>query len=166
MEGKQASAWLSPWSRGRPGWHIECSVMLGKYIWKRGRASHKQGGGGCGPLHICHLASLLILKYLIKLNIALLKCLFIVRYTHTGVLILIPHHNNEIAQVEIRSISLFYLLPIYSNYNFSLRLVTNLINGLVTFYTLVIWLSRVAKCQILWRTLLQSKFEKTLNVWS
>lgn len=25
-------AWDSPWGKGRPGWHIECSVMAGKYL--------------------------------------------------------------------------------------------------------------------------------------
>lgn len=25
-------AWTSPWSEGRPGWHIECSVMSKKYL--------------------------------------------------------------------------------------------------------------------------------------
>jgi len=25
-------AWESPWGMGRPGWHIECSVMCGKYL--------------------------------------------------------------------------------------------------------------------------------------
>ncbi len=25
-------SWESPWSKGRPGWHIECSVMVRKYI--------------------------------------------------------------------------------------------------------------------------------------
>ncbi len=25
-------SWLSPWGRGRPGWHIECSVMSQKYL--------------------------------------------------------------------------------------------------------------------------------------
>ena len=24
--------WISPWSEGRPGWHIECSVMAKKYL--------------------------------------------------------------------------------------------------------------------------------------
>src|SRR5262249_24345307 len=24
--------WESPWGRGRPGWHIECSAMAGKYL--------------------------------------------------------------------------------------------------------------------------------------
>ena len=25
-------AWESPWGAGRPGWHIECSAMIGKYL--------------------------------------------------------------------------------------------------------------------------------------
>ena len=25
-------SWASPWGRGRPGWHIECSAMAGKYL--------------------------------------------------------------------------------------------------------------------------------------
>ena len=25
-------AWQSPWGEGRPGWHIECSVMAKKYL--------------------------------------------------------------------------------------------------------------------------------------
>ena len=27
-----ASAWDSPWGRGRPGWHLECSAMAMKYL--------------------------------------------------------------------------------------------------------------------------------------
>ncbi len=27
-------AWQSPWGMGRPGWHIECSAMAGKYLGK------------------------------------------------------------------------------------------------------------------------------------
>ena len=27
-------SWPSPWSDGRPGWHIECSAMAGKYLGK------------------------------------------------------------------------------------------------------------------------------------
>ncbi|WP_282005593.1 cysteine--tRNA ligase [Propioniciclava sinopodophylli] len=31
--GEPATAsWPSPWGRGRPGWHIECSAMAGKYL--------------------------------------------------------------------------------------------------------------------------------------
>ncbi len=25
-------AWMSPWGEGRPGWHIECSAMVNKYL--------------------------------------------------------------------------------------------------------------------------------------
>jgi len=30
----QEPAWESPWGKGRPGWHIECSVMSEKYLGK------------------------------------------------------------------------------------------------------------------------------------
>ena len=36
------AAWPSPWGRGRPGWHIECSAMAGKYL---GPAFDIHGGG-------------------------------------------------------------------------------------------------------------------------
>ena len=26
------ASWPSPWGRGRPGWHLECSAMAGKYL--------------------------------------------------------------------------------------------------------------------------------------
>ncbi|MGZ4595940.1 MAG: cysteine--tRNA ligase [Actinomycetes bacterium] len=26
------ASWASPWGRGRPGWHLECSAMAGKYL--------------------------------------------------------------------------------------------------------------------------------------
>ncbi len=34
--------WDSPWGRGRPGWHIECSAMAGEYL---GRTFDIHGGG-------------------------------------------------------------------------------------------------------------------------
>ena len=34
--------WNSPWGRGRPGWHIECSAMSGEYL---GRTFDIHGGG-------------------------------------------------------------------------------------------------------------------------
>jgi len=34
--------WKSPWSEGRPGWHIECSVMSMKYL---GESFEVHGGG-------------------------------------------------------------------------------------------------------------------------
>jgi cysteinyl-tRNA synthetase len=35
-------AWDSPWGRGRPGWHIECSAMSAKYL---GESFDLHGGG-------------------------------------------------------------------------------------------------------------------------
>jgi cysteinyl-tRNA synthetase len=35
-------AWDSPWGRGRPGWHIECSAMASKYL---GQPFDIHGGG-------------------------------------------------------------------------------------------------------------------------
>lgn len=35
-------SWDSPWSKGRPGWHIECSVMATKYL---GKTIDIHGGG-------------------------------------------------------------------------------------------------------------------------
>ncbi len=41
--GEPATAsWDSPWGPGRPGWHIECSAMAGKYL---GDAFDLHGGG-------------------------------------------------------------------------------------------------------------------------
>jgi cysteinyl-tRNA synthetase len=34
--------WESPWGRGRPGWHLECSVMSGRYL---GETFDIHGGG-------------------------------------------------------------------------------------------------------------------------
>jgi cysteinyl-tRNA synthetase len=36
------AAWETPWGRGRPGWHLECSAMAGKYL---GEAFDIHGGG-------------------------------------------------------------------------------------------------------------------------
>jgi cysteinyl-tRNA synthetase len=36
------ASWPAPWGRGRPGWHIECSAMAGKYL---GDAFDIHGGG-------------------------------------------------------------------------------------------------------------------------
>jgi cysteinyl-tRNA synthetase len=38
----RTASWASPWGRGRPGWHIECSAMAGKYL---GEAFDIHGGG-------------------------------------------------------------------------------------------------------------------------
>jgi cysteinyl-tRNA synthetase len=36
------ASWASPWGRGRPGWHIECSAMASKYL---GGSFDIHGGG-------------------------------------------------------------------------------------------------------------------------
>ena len=36
------ASWPSPWGRGRPGWHLECSAMAGKYL---GDSFDIHGGG-------------------------------------------------------------------------------------------------------------------------
>ncbi|MFZ0529656.1 MAG: cysteine--tRNA ligase, partial [Propionicimonas sp.] len=38
----ETAAWPSPWGRGRPGWHVECSAMAGKYL---GSEFDIHGGG-------------------------------------------------------------------------------------------------------------------------
>ena len=35
LSKSDSPAWNSPWGRGRPGWHIECSVMSMYYLGKR-----------------------------------------------------------------------------------------------------------------------------------
>ncbi|KAA9393461.1 cysteine--tRNA ligase [Kocuria coralli] len=41
-EDPGTAAWDSPWGRGRPGWHLECSAMAGKYL---GETFDIHGGG-------------------------------------------------------------------------------------------------------------------------
>lgn len=38
----ESASWPSPWGAGRPGWHIECSAMAGRYL---GTAFDIHGGG-------------------------------------------------------------------------------------------------------------------------
>ncbi|TDP95529.1 cysteinyl-tRNA synthetase [Leucobacter luti] len=38
----ESASWPSPWGRGRPGWHIECSAMAQRYL---GEAFDIHGGG-------------------------------------------------------------------------------------------------------------------------
>ncbi|EFQ84682.1 cysteine--tRNA ligase [Aeromicrobium marinum DSM 15272] len=37
-----SASWTTPWGRGRPGWHLECSAMAGKYL---GHEFDIHGGG-------------------------------------------------------------------------------------------------------------------------
>ena len=39
---KEDPGWVSPWGRGRPGWHLECSVMSEKFL---GKNFDIHGGG-------------------------------------------------------------------------------------------------------------------------
>ena len=41
-EEPESASWESPWGRGRPGWHIECSAMSRRYL---GDAFDIHGGG-------------------------------------------------------------------------------------------------------------------------
>ncbi|HUW83417.1 MAG TPA: cysteine--tRNA ligase [Phycisphaerae bacterium] len=47
--------WVSPWGQGYPGWHLECSVMSGKYL---GKTVDIHGGGleNQFPHHECEIA--------------------------------------------------------------------------------------------------------------
>ncbi|MCD1261930.1 cysteine--tRNA ligase [Paenibacillus athensensis] len=47
--------WESPWGQGRPGWHIECSAMVKRYL---GETIDIHGGGQdlCFPHHECEIA--------------------------------------------------------------------------------------------------------------
>ncbi|MEO7588443.1 MAG: cysteine--tRNA ligase [Arachnia sp.] len=38
----ESASWATPWGRGRPGWHLECSAMAGKYL---GDSFDIHGGG-------------------------------------------------------------------------------------------------------------------------
>ena len=37
-------SWPTPWGRGRPGWHLECSAMAGKYLGRRLRHPRRWPG--------------------------------------------------------------------------------------------------------------------------
>ncbi len=39
---EEGISWNSPWGKGRPGWHIECSAIINKYL---GKAFDIHGGG-------------------------------------------------------------------------------------------------------------------------
>ncbi|NTF31385.1 cysteine--tRNA ligase [Rhizobium skierniewicense] len=42
LSGHNEPGWEGPWGRGRPGWHIECSAMAGRYV---GEVFDIHGGG-------------------------------------------------------------------------------------------------------------------------
>jgi L-cysteine:1D-myo-inositol 2-amino-2-deoxy-alpha-D-glucopyranoside ligase len=50
-------AWQSPWGAGRPGWHIECSTMVARYL---GETIDLHSGGAdlLFPHHECEIAQI------------------------------------------------------------------------------------------------------------
>lgn len=54
-EAKHLMKWDSPWGKGYPGWHIECTVMAQKYL---GETFDIHGGGmeNTFPHHECEIA--------------------------------------------------------------------------------------------------------------
>ena len=65
--------WDSPWGRGRPGWHIECSAMADELLWKKPLSEDRLSDEAKKHLHVFDI--------------------------HGGGLDLqFPHHEDEIAQ--------------------------------------------------------------------
>jgi cysteinyl-tRNA synthetase len=44
LSSEDEPGWDSPWGRGRPGWHIECSVMSDALLWDAAKASLGEAG--------------------------------------------------------------------------------------------------------------------------
>jgi len=63
--------WESPWGRGRPGWHIECSAMSDHWLWEQAKPSLTKAGLGHPHMFDIHGG---------------------------GIDLVFPHHENEIAQ--------------------------------------------------------------------
>ena len=80
-------AWDSPWGKGRPGWHIECSAMA-----------------RCVPLiHENPVALLALIFFARTLRDRCSKLFGDKLDVHSGGIDLaFPHHDNEIAQAEVR----------------------------------------------------------------
>ena len=71
LSSPEEPGWPSPWGRGRPGWHIECSAMSDRYLWQE--AQSRLSAEALARPHQFDI--------------------------HGGGLDLIfPHHENEIAQ--------------------------------------------------------------------
>lgn len=88
-------AWPSPWGPGRPGWHIECSVMASEIL---GDNMDIHSGG----IDLCF-----------------------------------PHHDNEIAQSEVRSPPAVLRL---NSRGGSFRRIMIAASGSTIFYTLAIYI--------------------------
>jgi L-cysteine:1D-myo-inositol 2-amino-2-deoxy-alpha-D-glucopyranoside ligase len=77
-------SWPSPWSEGRPGWHIECSAMSMKYL---GESFAIHGGGGdlIFPHHEAEIAQ----------SVCLTGKLFVRFWMHTGMLYCGEHKMSK-----------------------------------------------------------------------
>jgi cysteinyl-tRNA synthetase len=65
--------WPSPWGRGRPGWHIECSAMSEELLWKKQIEAGRLSGKALEKPHTFDIHA-------------------------GGIDLQFPHHENEIAQ--------------------------------------------------------------------
>ncbi|MFO1183714.1 MAG: cysteine--tRNA ligase [Bauldia sp.] len=63
--------WDSPWGRGRPGWHIECSAMADAFLWEKVKATLSPNAHAHPHAFDIHGG---------------------------GIDLVFPHHENEIAQ--------------------------------------------------------------------
>ncbi|MCL2353955.1 MAG: cysteine--tRNA ligase [Defluviitaleaceae bacterium] len=123
--------WDSPWGCGRPGWHIECSVMARKYI---GNTVDIHGGGDdlMFPHHENEIA---------QSEAAMPCCSFVNYWLHNGMLLV---DNQKMAKSEgnfflVRDVAgeysyeilRFFLLSVHyrSPLNFSKELVEATANG-------------------------------------
>jgi L-cysteine:1D-myo-inositol 2-amino-2-deoxy-alpha-D-glucopyranoside ligase len=69
-------SWASPWGRGRPGWHIECSAMATAYLGERFEI-HGGGGDLIFPHHESELA---------QTEAATGRSPWVAHWAHTGML--------------------------------------------------------------------------------
>ncbi len=93
--------WNSPWGKGRPGWHIECSVISNKFF------SDITIHGGGNDLLFPHHKN----EYIIS------KCLFKKKYSvkywlHTGIVI---NNNNKLSKSKNNFFLIKDLLKIYNS---------------------------------------------------
>lgn len=91
-------SWNSPWGKGRPGWHIECSAMSDKYL---GLPFDIHGGGGdlVFPHHENEIAQ----------SEAACGCTFANYWMHTGMLQIANAATGEVEKMS-KSLNNFLLL--------------------------------------------------------
>ncbi|MEM1162064.1 MAG: cysteine--tRNA ligase, partial [Pseudomonadota bacterium] len=70
---QEQPGWDSPWGRGRPGWHIECSAMADHVLWEKPAADGRLSDAALANPHVFDIHA-------------------------GGIDLQFPHHENEIAQ--------------------------------------------------------------------